>query len=147
MRFLYLAGLIATASAVAPAKTAKTSLEAADPHVDLIGAPDRDAHKGRTNPDAVQDGWPDCAVPDKHKFYFTQCSPVASKGHQQRLVILGTSFTSGVGVGSRKDTWPSHLQAARPGEAAGGSSRVGARRGKARGGGTDDAQPGEDGGA
>jgi hypothetical protein len=120
MRFLplYLAGLIATASAVAPAK-ASTSLDAADPILDLIGAPNRDAHKGRTNPDAVQDGWPDCSVPDEANNYFTQCAPTPVR--QPKLIIEPSSLGSARlstprlrELGHRCTSRPSRLRALTP---------------------------------
>ena len=80
-----------------------------------VGTPGSGRHEGRTNPDAVQDAWPDCTVPDGDGNYFTQCAPepgyFTKPDSAIRMAFVGDSATSGVGVGSKSETWPSLLQA------------------------------------
>ena len=79
MRFLPLVLALATTAALPAGQGKSSTLGAApdgyaDGKLDLIGER-HPAHVGRTNPDAVQDGWPDCSKPDDANNYYTECSP------------------------------------------------------------------------
>lgn len=63
-----------------------------------------------TNDEAINDGWNDCSTPDSHGHYFTKCDRVESPDEHERLVVLGDSVSSGVGLSKKSDTWPSQLQ-------------------------------------